>query len=266
MTGATIGYNFLLLLLAKGCKLMIYKRKTGWHARGATTAMLAMLQVFVLPILIHMSTAQASPAVSTVALDRFEPAVHDFEKADQTEMPAAGGTLFIGSSTFQHWRTLATEFHDFAAINRGFGGSTIPEINHYFDRLVLKYHPARIVFYAGTNDIADGHSGSQVAADFKSFVAAAHKKLPDTQIYFISMSMAPCRVQWADQYVEGNRLVQSVVKEDRRLHYIDVSAVMVDAQGKLHSEYFGPDHLHMNPSGYAVWVPVIRQALLTPRR
>ncbi|MFX6269910.1 hypothetical protein ABTF75_18990, partial [Acinetobacter baumannii] len=69
------------------------------------------------------------------AIDRFEPAIVKFEDDDKHSMPAPGGTLFIGSSTFTHWKTLEEEFKDFKAINRGFGGSTIPEVNHYLDRI-----------------------------------------------------------------------------------------------------------------------------------
>jgi lysophospholipase L1-like esterase len=194
-------------------------------------------------------------------LDRFESDVSSIEAHDRVSMPAFGGTVFVGSSTFAHWKTMESELKDLAAINRGFGGSTLPEVNHYFDRLVTKYKPAKIVLYAGTNDIADGHSGEQVAKDFAVFLAKAHTELPHAEVYFISMSMPPSRVQWAKQYVEGNRLIAAIAEHDPHLHYIDVTPVMYDDRGLLRKDYFGPDSLHMNKSGYAAWVPVIRQAL-----
>ncbi|MBU6454535.1 MAG: glycoside hydrolase family 125 protein [Cyanobacteria bacterium REEB67] len=194
-------------------------------------------------------------------LNRFESAAVAFEKEDGKHMPAPGCTVFIGSSTVAHWSGLESEFKSFAAVNRGFGGSTIPEVNYYFARLVAKYKPGKIVFYAGTNDIADGHSGEQVAADFKKFLALAHKDLPGVPVYFISMSAAPSRQKWLSQYELGNRLIAALAENDKSLHYIDVTGVMRDAQGNLHSDYFGPDNLHMNKAGYAAWVPVIAAAL-----
>ncbi len=194
-------------------------------------------------------------------LERFESSVSSIEAHDRGAMPAPGGTVFVGSSTFAHWTTMEADLKDLAAINHGFGGSTLPEVNHYFDRLVTKYKPSRIVLYAGTNDIADGHSGEQVAHDFASFLALAHKNLPQAEVYFISMSMPPSRVQWAKQYAEGNRLISAMAAKDPHLHYIDVTAVMVDERGILHKDYFGPDRLHMNRTGYEAWMPVIRSAL-----
>ncbi len=176
-------------------------------------------------------------------------------------MPAPGRTLFIGSSTFAHWHDLEKDLADCNALNRGFGGSTIPEVNYYTDRIAIKYKPARIVFYAGTNDIADGHSARQVFADFVTFTNKVHAALPQTQIYFISMSVAPSRLKWQSVYDEGNELVRTYAKQSNYVHYIDVIPVMRTADGKLKEEYFLSDRLHMTPEGYAQWTPLIRAAL-----
>ena len=196
-------------------------------------------------------------------LDRFEEDIRAFETIDATKTRSEGGTVFIGSSTFAHAAArIENEFADFNAICRAFGGSTIPEINHYLARVVIKYRPAKICFYAGTNDIADGHRGRRVYRDFLLFASAVHAQLPQTDIYFVSMSAAPCRQQWVQQYVVGNRLVRFLTHRVKRLHYIDVVPVMYDAQGKLHEDWFLEDQLHMNSKGYDAWFPVIRRLLL----
>ena len=59
------------------------------------------------------------------------------------------------------WQT-ADAFPDLPVINRGFGGSTIADVNHFADRIVFKYKPRVIVFYAGDNDIAAGRSPDSV--------------------------------------------------------------------------------------------------------
>jgi lysophospholipase L1-like esterase len=196
-------------------------------------------------------------------VDRFERDIAAFEMKDKATPPPQNGTLFIGSSTFTKWTALENEFRDFKAINRGFGGSTIPEINNYISRIVTKYKPKRIVFYAGTNDIAEGHSGQQVSADFETFARQVQAALPDTEVYFISMSVPPSRVQWESQYDTGNGLIRSFAEHTPHFHYIDVTPVMHDKQGKLRTDYFIYDRLHMTPSGYNAWTPIIRQALLS---
>jgi lysophospholipase L1-like esterase len=63
-------------------------------------------------------------------------------------------------------------------VNRGFGGSQIADSVHFADRLIVKYQPRLVIFYAGDNDIAAGKSPEQVSEDFKSLVNVIHKDLP----------------------------------------------------------------------------------------
>ena len=211
--------------------------------------------------------AQGKPGAANaingdVDLNRFEESIRAFEAQDQKRPHAQGTTVFVGSSTFAHWTTLEHEFKDLGAINRGFGGSTIAEVNHYSDRIVLKYKPRRVVFYAGTNDIGElKHSVQQVAQDFEKFVGIVHGKLPKTDVYFISLSVAPIRLQNASEFRDGNQRILAYCQKNPRVHFIDVTPVMREKDGRLKEEVFGPDRLHMNEKGYALWIPVIRQAL-----
>jgi len=195
-------------------------------------------------------------------LDRFEGDIKRFEQQDKTNPPAANATVFVGSSTFTEWGSeLEHQFKDFKAINRGFGGSTIPEAQHYADRIVTKYKPAKIVFYAGTNDIADGHSAQRVSDDFKLFCKKVRAALPVAEIYFVSISVAPSRMQWEQTYDLANKLIEQYIRENPHLHFVDVRPVMRDKKGQLREDLFLFDRLHMKPAGYALWAPIIRQAL-----
>jgi lysophospholipase L1-like esterase len=198
-------------------------------------------------------------------LDRFESDIRAYESEDSKKPPEPGCTVFVGSSTFRIWTSIENDFREFKAINRGFGGSTFPDVNHYVDRIVTKYKPARVVVYAGTNDIADlHHSGEDIFHDFEEFVRKVQAKSPSAEIYFISMSMAPSRVQWASIYEAGNSLIRKYCSQNKHLHYIDVVPVMRDAKGQLRRELFGLDQLHMNKDGYALWKPVVIEALRKP--
>lgn len=202
------------------------------------------------------SQSQQPPA------DRFEADICAFEKQDKLHHPNTGCTVFVGSSTFTLWKNLEKNFREFHAVNRGFGGSTFPDINHYVSRIVTSYKPARIVVYAGTNDIAElHHSGAEVAEDFKKFIEQVHSVLPKAEIYFVSMSMAPCRKEFAVEYEKGNSQVQDYIKNLQNVHYVNVLPVMRTKTGELRADLFGPDNLHMNPGGYNLWTPVIKKAL-----
>src|SRR6266550_2177708 len=93
-------------------------------------------------------------AVAAPALDRYESEITAFEAADRATPPAPGGIVFVGSSSFRRWTSLAADFPGLPVLNRGFGGSTLREVNHYARRIVLPYRPRLIVLYAGDNEIA----------------------------------------------------------------------------------------------------------------
>src|SRR4051812_24779482 len=83
--------------------------------------------------------APAPPPPAGLNVDRFEAEIAHFEAADRAAPPAPGGILFVGSSSIRLWRTLAEDFPGAPVINRGFGRSTLYEVNHYAPRIVLPY-------------------------------------------------------------------------------------------------------------------------------
>ena len=205
----------------------------------------------------------AAPATQPAArpLDRHEKAIVAYEAKDQQSPPPQGATLFIGSSTFTMWKTIEEDLKPIPVINRGFGGSTIPEVIHYMDRIVLPYKPGRIVFYTGGNDIAGGASAEKVFADFKTFVEKSKAALPNVQIYFVSSKTAPVRIKFAATVDRFNDLVIEYVKQTPGLHFIDTRPLLVNEQGGPREELYLKDRLHMNRAGYELWIPVIKSAL-----
>ena len=74
-------------------------------------------------------------------------------------------TRSVGSSSIRLWK-LDTWFPKLSAVNRGFGGSEISDVNYFADRIVFRHKPRVIVFYAGDNDIVpDTQSPQDVLAD-----------------------------------------------------------------------------------------------------
>lgn len=195
-------------------------------------------------------------------LDRFEDAIREYERQDASHPRAAGGTVFTGSSTIALWSSLETDMSEFKAINRGFGGSIIPEVTHYAERIVTKYKPAKAVLYCGSNDGAEAqHSGWRIYLDFHRFVSKVRAQLPSVQIYYVSISTAPSRMAYDREFKLANRLIANWANATDHLHYIDVVPLMRDAHGNLRTDWFGEDDLHMNPKGYAAWSPIIKRTL-----
>ena len=183
-----------------------------------------------------------------------------YEKADRANSPKPGVIVFTGSSSIRHWETLSDDMKPLDVINRGFGGSQLAHVNYYARRIVTPYHPRAVVLYAGDNDLSAWKSPETVLNDFKQFVSIVHGDLPETWIYYISMKPAP----WGNWQLmdQTNRAIAAYIRTQPRVQFIDVSAAMLDSQGKPRSELYGWDPMHMNRSGYALWTSIVKPILM----
>jgi lysophospholipase L1-like esterase len=184
----------------------------------------------------------------------FESDIRQFEAQDAKNPPVPGGIVFVGSSSIVRWTTLKEDFPNHNVINRGFGGSHISDSVRFADRIVTPYKPKMVVFFAGTNDLADGKSAEAVFDDYKQFVGKVRDKLPNTVIAFISITPAPSRWANLEKVKKANELIKNYSHHERKLLFVDVFRQMLDANGGPRPELFVEDQLHMNPKGYAIWI------------
>ena len=130
-----------------------------------------------------------------------------FEEQDRKD-PAIGGVVFVGSSSIRLW-DLKKSFPDVPALNRGFGGSVIPDSVDHVDLLVIRHKPRIVVFYAGDNDIAAGRTPQQVFDDYKAFVSKVHAAVPAARIAFIGIKPSIQRWALVDKVRAANALVRT---------------------------------------------------------
>src|SRR3954462_5475640 len=145
--------------------------------------------------------AQSPGTVAVPALDptRFEPEIRAFEASDRASPPPRGGVVFVGSSSIKNWTSVAADFPGLSVLNRGFGGSTMADVVHYADRVVLPYRPRLIVLYAGDNDLAEGRTPDQVVRDYQAFVKRVRSALPATRIVYVSIKPSPSRRAYMEE-------------------------------------------------------------------
>jgi lysophospholipase L1-like esterase len=193
--------------------------------------------------------------------DKWAKEMAAFEEQDKKD-PAFGGIVFVGSSSIRLW-DLEKSFPEMPVLNRGFGGSEIPDAVSHADLLVIRHKPRTVIFYAGDNDIANGHSPQQVFDDYKAFVTKVRAALPETRIAFIGIK--PSLQRWAliDKIRAANALVRTFAETDDHLGYIDVDGPMLGWDEKPRKELFVADGLHMTPKGYEVWTALVRPFLAT---
>jgi lysophospholipase L1-like esterase len=166
--------------------------------------------------------------------------------------------LFIGSSSIEHWKSLAADFPETSVINRGFGGSVISDSTWFADRIVAPYHARAIVMYAGDNDLQEGHSPEQVRDDFAAFVRKARAVDPGVPIAFVAIKPSVARAVLLPQIRQANALVRAYAATQQGVTYLDVFTPMLGQDDRPQPGLFGEDGLHMNRKGYLLWIGVIR--------
>jgi lysophospholipase L1-like esterase len=206
-------------------------------------------------------TSLGAPWEPDYKVDRSENAILKFEKEDAEKMPAAGGIVFTGSSSFTKWQDAAKDLAPLPIINRGFGGSTLPEVIHYADRAVTKYQPKTIVIYC-ENDMfgKKKKTPEQVRDAYVTLTKKIRDKQPDVLLYGVSLKPSPSRWDRKDEVIRANKLIQEFIRSDKNHKYIDVWPVMLK-NGRPDGSIFTSDSLHMNEEGYRRWTQVFKPIL-----
>jgi len=202
-----------------------------------------------------VSLAQDNPAEKPA--EKWEKTIRQFEQWDSKNTFPSDAVLFVGSSSIRMWPTREC-FDGLAVINRGFGGSQISEVNYFAERIVLRYEPKVIVFYAGDNDVAAGKNARRVFDDYKKFVRLVHARLPGTRIIYVGIKPSGSRWSLWPVMNEANMLIKDFSGRNGRLFYFDSATPLLDSDGKPDSAFFLKDQLHLNDKGYELWTKLIR--------
>lgn len=195
------------------------------------------------------------------SVTRYQPSIDAFLAADKTNPPPKNAILFIGSSIFRQWTTVAEQMAPLPVFNRAFGGSRTPELLHYADTIVVPYAPKVIVYYCGSNDINAEATPAEIAGNVRTFVERVHAALPKTRILYVSIIRAPQKETAWDQVDAVNRLIRDYCAKDPRLSFVDVNPAVFGPDGKARLELYREDKLHYHPPAYVGFTAIIKPAL-----
>lgn len=188
--------------------------------------------------------------------------IQAFKKKDSLNAPAKGGILFVGSSSFTKWTDLEKVYKDYGAINRGFGGSTLVDVNYYIKDVVFPYQARQIIIYCGENDIAAGASALETLNRFATLFTGIRNNQPNVPVAYISMKQSPSRTKFSSAVIHANALIKEFLTHYKATKFIDVDNKMHNKDGSLRPELFLPDMLHMKQPGYDIWIKEITPHLL----
>jgi lysophospholipase L1-like esterase len=197
----------------------------------------------------------------------FKNEIDAFKKVDSLHSPYFPGKhpiLFVGSSSFRKWVDVQDYFPGYPIINRGFGGSTLPDVIRYAADIIYPYAPKQVVIYCGENDLAssDKVTAKVVFERFKTLFQMIRTKLPYATIDFVSIKPSPSRKHIQPQVIIANKLIKDFLAKKIRAGFINIYDGMMNADGTMKGELFLSDNLHMKANGYAIWQKAIAPYLL----
>jgi lysophospholipase L1-like esterase len=186
-----------------------------------------------------------------------------FKKQDSAGFPGTNKILFVGSSSFTKWTDVQSYFPAYPIINRGFGGSSLPDVIRYSGDVIFKYQPKQIVIYCGENDLAasDTVSAQTVIERFKNLFILIRSRLRNVPIVFISLKPSPSRQNLMPKMLVANVGIRNFLKKKSKTVFIDVYHNMLNPDGTAIKDLFIEDNLHMNAKGYAIWQKLIEPYL-----
>jgi len=193
----------------------------------------------------------------------FADEIKAFKKQDSISFPPKNAILFVGSSSFRKWVNVQDYFPGYKIINRGFGGSTLPDVINYADDIIFPYEPKQIVIYCGENDLAssDTVTAEIVINRFKALFFLIRDRMPNVPVVFVSLKPSPSREKLWPRMECVNDAVKKFLKTKNNTSFADVYNKMFK-RGKLKEELFLEDNLHMNEKGYDIWQKAINPYLL----
>jgi lysophospholipase L1-like esterase len=230
-------------------------------------------QIIALNEIVHWLFTQLKQNKSSnkAGIKRFEQEIIAFDKLNAGLTYPEGSVLVTGSSFVRLWKNVSSDLAPLPVIHRGFGGSNIPEMAYYIERIAFPHSLRGVVMYSGSNDLTVSNSDKspvQILETYKQIVHTLRKKFPGIPIIWIEISPSPRRWKVWDKIEETNRLIREYAATETSLFTISVKHAFLDDSGQPISKYFGNDTLHYNEEGYMVWgktlSPRIQQILRNP--
>ena len=188
--------------------------------------------------------------------------IQNFKKQDSLKFPPKNAVLFIGSSTFTKWTDVQTYFPKHVIINRGFGGSSLPNLIFYIKDIVYPYQPKQVVIYCGENDFTGSGTTAKIVVDRVSkLFELIRSRYPKVDIAYVSIKPSPSREKYLPIMIEANKMIDEMISKMKHAKFINTYDAMFNADGAIKKDIFFADNLHMNAKGYAIWQKIMEPYL-----
>ena len=213
-------------------------------------------------LLLSVSVLFTNTILFSQEVSRYQNDIQTIKQYDKIYAPPKNPIVFVGSSSFRLWSDLERTFANYQVLNRGIGGAVIQDISNHIDDLITPYKPRQVFIYVGENDVANQATSEAVLNNTKKLLTEIRERLPNVPIVYVAMKPSPSREKFLPIVIKANQLIQDYIATQKNMTFIDVFSPMLTREGKPKPELFLADQLHMNQSGYAIWIKDIKPHLL----
>lgn len=204
------------------------------------------LKIFLLLALFTTSTLN-------FAAHYWDKEIEKFEQLDRNTPAPYKPTLFIGSSSIRLWKSLRYDFPNQRILNRGFGGSQVYDLIYYYNRIIKKYRPSKIVIYSGENDLDFGKSPSTVSYDYQTLIHLIKSDSKDVPIFIFSIKLSPRRIYLKNKIEKTNNLIERLTNNYSNVFFVNTYHRFFHKNGRLDFSLYASDHIHLNSNGYRIF-------------
>ena len=173
------------------------------------------------------------------------------------------GIVFVGDSITEGWKTLEQDFAGLPlkVVNRGIGGDTTPNLLYRLRDDILDLHPRAMVVLIGTNDLGEHTPPADIADNLRVFHEKVRAAYPQIPIAWCVVMPRKGDDTYPERIHDLNTLIAKIAAADPLITVCDTFMPLALPDGSSKPEDFVPDHLHLNPAGYAVWRSVMQPVL-----
>lgn len=180
--------------------------------------------------------------------------------------PTDHRVVYFGDSITELWGAGIPGLMSDDVLNRGISGQTTDQMLARFDADVINLQPKIVHILAGTNDIA-GNGGPVNLDRVKSNLQTMVERAQRNGISVVLASILPVKSYFWNPSVDAVPLIRNLndwivgFARGHQLSYVDYFSAFDDGSGGFITKYSN-DGVHPNQAGYAVMVPLARQAIL----
>ncbi len=173
--------------------------------------------------------------------------------------------VFLGDSITQGWNDTGKAIWDknyapLGAVNYGVGGDTTRQVlwriqNGEVDNI----KPKLVVLKIGTNNLYNDYnagSDEEIAAGIGAIVGLLRQKLPDTKILLLGL-LPRENTYFTGRTMHINKLIEPLA-DGKTIRFLDMTKQFQTEPGKVKTELYNRDQLHLTEKGYEVWAATMK--------